>query len=132
MNKKLLITLFFLVMLFGFMKVSALDTGFTNEIKLLEVDNCNALFGDPNTTGQPAYYLQKVLDIMRFVGIILLIVLTVVDFFKALIADDKEMVKPLVGKTVKRIFFAIMLFFLPIIADVLLSWLGAYGTCKIK
>lgn len=105
---------------------------------MTEDPQCKYLLGDPANDGSisgtpsPAYYLQKALDIIKYVGIILCITLTSVDFAKALFTNDKDMLKPLSKKALSRLVYVVMLFFLPIIVKTLLSLLGAYGTCGIK
>ena len=105
-----------------------------------DTDNCAALLGDPaddgtcsgKNHGSLAYYLQKGLDIIKYIGIILCIVLTTVDFFKALLSNDKDMLKPLSKKAFSRLIYAVALFFLPIIIKVLFFVVGLYGTCGIQ
>lgn len=92
---------------------------------------CTTLFGDPDTKGTLANYLQWGLEIIKYLGIILCIVLTVVDFAKALLGDEKEMYKPLAKKGFSRLMYACCLFFLPIFVEVLLKLIGVYGTCGI-
>lgn len=93
--------------------------------------NCRALFGDPSKAGDFAYYLQIILDVIKYAGIVLCIVLTVVDFFKALLGEDKELYKPLTKKMFTRFFYAVALFFLPAIVKTLLTLIDVYGTCNI-
>ena len=82
---------------------------------------CTALFGDPTVEGQTAYYLQVALNLLKYVGIICCIALTVVEFMKAVIADNKEMLKPLGKKAFSRLCYAVALFFLPIITSFILK-----------
>lgn len=92
----------------------------------------DSYLGDPKTTGSVAYYLQTALDIIKYAGIVLCIVLTIYEFAKAILSEDKDILKPLVKKAFTRLVLVAMLFFLPIIVDLLLSLIGAYGTCGIK
>lgn len=98
----------------------------------LTQDECNSLLGDPTVLGQPAYYLQEILKIMRLLGIVLCIVLTVVDIFKALIGEEKDMYRPIMLKASKRFFYVVILFFLPSLVEVIMQLVGAYGTCNLK
>ena len=93
---------------------------------------CDAMFGDPDKPGDLAYYLQKILDIIKYAGIILCILLTIVDFAKALLGDDKEMYKPLAKTAFNRLCYAVMLFFLPAVVETILSLIDVYGTCGIS
>lgn len=92
---------------------------------------CKSLFGNPKTKGTLAYYLQFALEVIKYLGIVLCIVLTVVDFAKALLGEEKEMYKPLAKKGFSRLIYACLLFFLPILVKVVLELVGVYGTCGI-
>ena len=142
MKKIIAICVTLLIFILGVKAVNAKEpTSFFDEevtylagsMSATEVDNnCKALFGDPEAKGDLAYYMQKGLDIIKYLGIVLCIVLTIVDFAKALFSNDKDMLKPLSKKAFSRLIYAVLLFFLPIIIKVLLSVVGAYGTCNIQ
>ena len=122
MKKKLLIIVLLCTVAFVAVNVNAAGLSQT----------CNSLFGNPQNKGTVAYYLQLALDIMKYLGIILCIVLTIVDFVKALFGEDKDMLKSLSKKGLKRIFYAVALFFLPIIVKTLLTLVDIYDTCGIS
>lgn len=90
-----------------------------------------SILGNPKKVGSVAYYLQTILDIIKYIAIVLCIVLTIYDFSKALFSEDKDIVSPLVKKAFTRLIFTILLFFLPIIVKALLSLIGVYSTCSI-
>ena len=88
-------------------------------------------FGDPKTEGTFAYNLQQIFNIMKFLGIILAIVLTIKDLVYA-VAEQKNDTFPKIGKTaLKRLVYAILIFFLPTVLNFIFSLLGLYGTCGI-
>ena len=93
---------------------------------------CDSLFGDPANENDTAHYLQVALDVIKYSGIIACIALTIVEFAKAVIGDDKDMLKPLTQKMFNRMVYAVVLFFLPIITEVILRLIGVYGTCSLK
>lgn len=93
--------------------------------------NCRYLLGDPDNSAYPAYWLQFCLKIIKYIGVIAMLGLSFMDFFKAIIASDKEATKKATMTTAKRFVFMVLLFFLPILVDVLMKLLGAYGTCGI-
>ena len=105
--------------------------GSGGETKTPEVVNCEYLFGDPDDSRFTAYWLQWVLNLMKYLGIIALFIMSTVDFVKALVQHDQDALKKAATTSVKRFIFCILLFFLPIIVDTLMSFLGAYGTCNI-
>ena len=93
---------------------------------------CQAILGDPEDVDCPAYWLQWVLNVMTYIAIAALIVLSMVDFIKATVSNDKDALKKAGVTATKRFFFAVILFFLPIIIDYIMSLFGAYGTCGIE
>ena len=93
--------------------------------------NCEYLFGDPDNSNDIAYWLQWSMNLMKYIGIIALFILSTVDFVKALIQNDQDALKKAGMTTAKRFIFCVILFFLPIIIDFAMTLLGAYGTCNI-
>lgn len=94
-------------------------------------ENCDSIFGDPKDKEYPAYWLQWILNVMKYIAIIALLVLVTMDFFKALVANDKDALKKAGSTAVKRFIYCVMIFFLPIIVELIMSLFGAYGTCGI-
>lgn len=94
---------------------------------------CTSLFGNPNDPEKKdtAYFLQLVLNVFKYIAIVAFVALTSVDFAKAIIGDDKDMIKPLTSKAFNRMIYAVLLFFLPTIVEILLSLIGVYGSCGI-
>ena len=141
----LLFTILTLVIGVGYVDAKEVDiipvteTNYVTEYHLFDDPNagtekdpqCSSLFGDPNNKKDLAWYLQLALDIIKYVGIVLCIVLTIVDFAKALLGEEKEMYKPLAKKAILRMVYAVCLFFLPIFVKTILLLIGVYGTCGI-
>lgn len=95
------------------------------------VDSCNSYFGDPEDSQYPAYWMQWILNIIKYVAIAALLCLSTVDFIKALVSNDKDALKKAGMTTAKRFIYVVILFFLPIIVDFIMRLFGAYGTCGI-
>lgn len=96
-------------------------------------NNCKSVFGDPNREEDTAYYMQKVFDIMKFAGIILAVVMTIKDLITAMSEQKNDMYAKLPSKTVKRLIYAIAIFMLPAIIELLFTAIGLYGaTCGIS
>ncbi len=95
------------------------------------VKSCDNLFGDPDDVDCTAYWMQWILNIAKYVAIAALLVLSTVDFIKALASNDKDALKKASMTTAKRFIFVVILFFLPIIVDFIMRLFGAYGTCGI-
>lgn len=92
-------------------------------------NGCKFLFGDPTVDTTPAYWMQKILNFMKYIAIAALLILVTLDFVKALIADDKDAIKNAGKRAIKRFIFCVIIFFLPIIIELIMEFVGAYGTC---
>lgn len=95
-----------------------------------ENEKCPA-FGDPNIETDPAYWIQWILNLMKYMAIIALLVLVISDFLKALVENDKDALKKAGSKALKRFIYCVLLFFLPTIISLIMTMFGAYGTCGI-
>ena len=95
-------------------------------------DKCNALIGDFNTPGDFAYYLNIAFDVIKYVGIIFVIILTILDIIKVVTNGDKGAYKNTWNTFFQRLLYAVLLFFIPIIIKLLLSVAGIAGTCSIS
>ena len=95
--------------------------------------NCGSLLGDPRDPNKEsvAYWLQWILSAIKYIAIIALFVLSIVEFIKALVANDKDALKKAGMTTAKRFAYCVILFFLPMLVELLMSLFGAYGTCGI-
>ena len=127
MKKKIGSVLIFILFSFSFMinaSASVLD-----KVTLIN-EQCPA-FGDPNVNGTPAYWMQQALEIMKYIAIVALLVLSTLDFIKALAQNDKDALKKAGNTTVKRFIYCVLLFFAPMIVEFMMSLFGAYGTCGI-
>jgi len=131
----LIFTIFVLFLGTSVVEAKEKEVEFSNSIGTVQLldagSDCDALFGDPDKSGSLAYYLQKILDVIKYAGIVLCIVLTIVDFGKALLADDKDLFKPLSKTAFTRMIYAVFLFFLPAIVKTLLLLIDVYGTCGL-
>lgn len=92
-------------------------------------EDCAGFLGNKAINTTPAYYLVLILNIMKYGAIIFTLVFSVIDFLKAITSQDKEQLKKAMSASVKRLICAIVIFFLPILIDFVLSFLGAYNTC---
>lgn len=97
------------------------------------ITECKALLGDPSDPEYPAYYLQKALNFIKILGPVLIIVLSVYDYVKAIPSGDKEILSKVNKKSAIRISAGIALFFAPILVKALFTLLGLYNgsDCRI-
>lgn len=93
---------------------------------------CRYLFGDPEKKEYIAYWLQWGLNAIKYFSIVALLVLSTMDFIKALVANDKDALQKATKKVALRFLFTVIVFFIPIIVEVVMKLFGAYGTCGIK
>lgn len=96
---------------------------------------CDYILGDPDTEGSMAWFLQKILNYIKILGPILVVVLSTLDFTKTIMTSDAESMKKAQKKLFIRIGCAVGLFFLPLIATVLLNLInGTTGdqACGLK
>ncbi len=84
--------------------------------------SCKNLFGKPDTPGTPAYYFVIAFKVIRFVAIILLIVLSVMDMVGAVASQDQDSVKKAGNKILKRFMLCIVIFLLPEIINFALKF----------
>ena len=109
--KKILFLSITFLFLFSFslnVNASVIENDFTRNIVVAAGDKCPAL-GDPTNSQYPAYWLQEILNIMRYVAIVALLVLV----------------------TIKRFIYCVILFFVPIIVNFIMNLFGVYGSCGI-
>ena len=104
-----------------------------DSVKVQNVDNCQGVFG---TVGEPdaiATYLQTAFNLMKFLGPILVLVLSVMDLIK-ITAEGKQddQLKKLGIKTMKRLVYAVIIFVLPEVINYIFTLVGLYGTCGIS
>ena len=98
-------------------------------------EECGGYFGNPDDPkGEDiAYYMQQTFNIIRIVGPILVILLTIMDLIKVT-AEQKQdgELKKLGIKTFKRLIYAVVIFVLPSVINTLFHIIGLYGTCGVK
>lgn len=98
-----------------------------------KITDCTSLLGSPQDKYSPAYYLNVVFKILRYVAIILLIVLSIMDFVGAVAAQDDDAIKKATNKTIKRLIFCVIIFVLPTLIEFVLQFIhdSAIDTCGI-
>ena len=106
------------------------DTKGAINITTTGLESCGA-FGDPKTEGTFANYLQKAFNVVKFLGIVIAIIMTIKDLAKAVAEQKNDTFQKLGKTTLKRIIYAMLIFFVPSLLNLLFSLLGLYGTCGI-
>lgn len=81
--------------------------------------------------GKLGEYLTKIFSIMKYLGIVLCVGMTIYDFVKALLDSDKEIMNKLVKKAFTRLILVAVLFFLPTFVNLIIK-LFVDNPCEIK
>lgn len=76
---------------------------------------------DEDDPEQPIYYVNWVIEIIKYAAIMCLLGFSIADFFKAIVSNDKDALKKAGSTTLKRFIYCVIIFFLPIIIDFLLD-----------
>lgn len=96
---------------------------------------CGLLLGDPSVSTTPAYYLSIAFNVIKYIAIILLIVLSVIDFISAIASQDNDIINKTVKKTITRVILCAVIFILPFLINFALKILNDYqenvGLCGI-
>ncbi len=88
-----------------------------------DIDDCQSLLGDPAIPGSPAYYLVFAFKVVRYVAIILLIALSVMEFVTATASSDQEAITKATKKTIRRFVLCVVIFALPTLLNFSLNFL---------
>lgn len=112
--------------------------GFESNVKI-DFDTskgCESYLGNPkdSVNKPPAYYLQFTFNLMKYAAIIILLVLTIIEYAKAVASSNQDAIKKATINTVKRLIIAVIIFVLPMLIEFLLKLLGIYSssTCGIS
>lgn len=99
------------------------EKGENSDIELEEISNCTSLLGNPETPQSPAWYLSLIFKIMKYASIILIVVLTIMDFISAVASQDNDALKKATNKVVTRLILCVVLFVLPDIINFVLKFI---------
>ena len=87
---------------------------------------CESIF-----TGDLQQYLEKIFSIMKYLGIVLCIGLSIVDFVKAILDDDKNALNKITKRVLTRLLLVALLFFLPTIVNFIVTLIDE-NACTIN
>ncbi len=94
--------------------------------------SCQGTLGSPDTPGTTAYLLQEIFDVIKLAVPVLLIVLTVIEFMKAVTSGKDDAIKVAFKHTITRLILGLIIFLLPTLIDYIMELLGLYDTCGIR
>ena len=94
----------------------------------------DSLLGDPNDDNSVAWLLDKILSYSTLAGMILVVILSSLDFLKVIVNSSDDDLAKAVKKLALRIIFALLLFFVPTMTNALLDLFGltSESTCGIQ
>lgn len=101
---------------------SGLDGRYTFKLIDLIIDKdagtCESYLGLADEEGKPAYYLQIAFTIIKLVSILLVIVMSMVEF-AGVVSSDKDKLKETINKFVKRLIILIVILLIPTFIDMI-------------
>ncbi len=113
---------------------SSVKNDFTRNISVADKrEACENLLGDPDKCDKkcPAYWIQWVLDTMKYIAIVALLLLVTMDFLKAVASNDKDALKKAGTTSIKRFIYCVLIFFVPLFVKLIMNIMGIYGSCGI-
>ena len=132
-NRIIKIFIIFMILLAVSVKVPVKAKSITNGFFALVNNNtCEGYLGSPTNPEETAYWIQMALNVLRYVAIIILIVMSSLDFIKALVAQNNDALKKALTTFTKRLIYCVLIFFVPVVVKLIMGFLGAYGTCGIN
>lgn len=97
-----------------------------------EFDDCTSLLGDPEDQESLAWLIKKFSLYFKIAAPIIVLILSIVDFVKAIMFNDEETMKKAQKKLTTRIILAIVLFMVPDLINLLFDIFGLTSSNCIK
>ena len=85
---------------------------------------CKGILGNPDNEDSVAWFLVKILNYLRLLGPLMVLVLSSLDFAKAIFMSDDESLKKAQSSLITRLILAALLFVLPTLIEVVLDIFG--------
>ena len=83
--------------------------------------DCEFFLGDPSVQYTPSWYLVIVFHVIKYVAIIILLVLSAMDFLSATASKDEDSLKKAVNKFIIRLILCVVIFLLPTLLQFILQ-----------
>lgn len=104
----------------------------TKNTKIASCTGDDSLLGDVSNEDSVAWLLQKLFNYIKVLGPSLTIILSSIDYIKAIVSSDEKQMHKVNSNFVKRMIAAVMLFFIPTIIGVLFNIVGITTDCGIS
>ena len=85
---------------------------------------CKGILGNPDNEDSVAWFIVKILDYLKLLGPLMILVLSSLDFAKAILMSDDESLKKAQSSLITRLILAALLFVLPTLIEVVLDIFG--------
>lgn len=108
-----------------------MDSGDSEDLECVGDDS---ILGNPDDESSVAWLLNQALTYSTIAGIVIVVVLSSIDFMTVIVKSDDESMNKVVKKLGMRIVLAILLFFVPTFTNALLDLFGltSQSSCGIK
>lgn len=105
-----------------------------NLVQIADCSGQNAVLGNVNDPDSVAWLLQKLLDYARLIGPFIVLIMSSLDYLKAVLNSDEDSLKKANKKLVTRLILVVALFLLPTLVSVLLNVLGftSHEVCTLQ
>lgn len=132
---KILLILFLIVMLpievkaYEFNNVDFVESGYITSFAKNKTDSSackddSAILGNVKCETSVAWLLQRILNYIKILGPSLAIVLSSIDYTKAIVTSDSDSMKKTNKRFINRLVAAVLLFFVPMLTELILGILG--------
>lgn len=96
-------------------------------------DQCQTLFLKPNGDLNPlGEFVNDLFAFIKIAAPIAVIILSTLDYLKAIATSNADDVKKATQRTIKRAIFGLLIFFLPTLLDLLFNLFGLYDLSKCQ
>ena len=121
----------------GFTAVNSKNIINTNILDILDNDNSqacdseNSILGNPDDPDSVAWLLNQILTYASMAGVLLVVVLSSIDFLTVVVKSDNDSMAKAGKKLGIRLILALLLFFVPTITNAILNIFGltSQSTC---
>ena len=103
------------------------------ELEVKDIDCTNIFMESEGTLNELGEFVQGLFTLIKLAAPALVIILSTVDYVKAITNSDDSEMKKATQRTIKRIIFGFLIFLLPFLLDLLFHLFGLYdlSTCGI-
>lgn len=110
---------------------SSSSTGKSDGSETESSKSSNSYLGEVSEEDSVAWLIKKVLDYVKIAGPVIVLVLTSIDYLRALIQSDDETMAKINKKLGTRLLLVFLLFLIPTLVNVVLSLIG-YDTSNTE